>query len=623
MQNDKPWEDRDRLKAWDLVVNKDGSVSSGLLNFPGDSSQIELGLMIFRYAYEPDQREWAFWFLADLWWSEHGLAGEKLLEWNEWGARYIYHFSRERFVSIGGAANTTKSHTTAAWGVMNWMCDPANVAVLLTSTSIKDSKMRVWKSVDRLLTPLIAAGIAPTKLRANGTAPYHKPDKSIFEGAGLFLIAGSKDKERESTSRMIGFKQGPERYKHPITGATLVRSRLIVGADELSELSMAIGHAIMTNLQSQIPQAISLSNPKSKFDAFGEMSEPMGGWEAVNLLEDHEWRTRVGGVYLRMDGEESPNIKAGEVIYDFLPTQEYLDGQKEQHGDNSAAYLRFCRAIFYSAAGAEGVFTMPELRKGKHDEKVHFRQGTTKRIAAFDPSETNDGDNFPLLFGTIGLVGAEGQVPQRILQFDDKPHYLRSDDTVDDIPREFQIARKIVDLCRQEGITSPEAVALDDTMASWAAILETVWGARGLWAVNSNATATDRISIQDPEKTHADIYANRTAEMWFWPKTLVQHGQLRNIPKAAVEQMTGRGIRFGLHGKGGTKLAVEAKKDFRERTGFSPDEADTVFLLVDLAVERYGLHPRAQGPVLAYANRTDDLPMEWFDMAGRSANSWL
>ena len=82
--------------------------------------------------------------------------------------------------------------------------------------------------------------------------------------------------------------------------------------DELSELSESILQAGLTNLsKNPFFQMIGMSNPNSRFDAFGVWSEPNKGWEAIDTQTADEWKTKWGGKYIRLDGERSPNIVLG------------------------------------------------------------------------------------------------------------------------------------------------------------------------------------------------------------------------------------------------------------------------------------------------------------------------
>lgn len=627
-----------RLAKWVPTFDEEtGAWVSGDLAFDDVASEIELALLVFRWAHTPEQREAAFWMFAKLAWLKGDISTQKdLFTYSPWAAVQIQDYCTYRFLAVGGASNSGKSHTLAAFSIASWMSDPSETLVLLTSTSIKDSKKRVWKSIDTLLSPLIKAKLAPTKIRADGSAPFNRTDGTIFDGAGLFIIAGAVGKERDADSKLIGVKASPE-LQTLRDGTVVSRPRLIIGADELSELSPAILSGLR-NLRSQQPLFVGLSNPSSPLNPFGELSEPAGGWDSVNLLEDDSWETKAGGLYRRYDGTKSPNILAGETIYPFLPTEESIQEARDQYGENSIAFLRFIRASFYTAGAADGCYSLAELRQGEALDlrKIDWIEGTTKRIAGLDPSQTNLGDGCTLQFATVGI--RKDGVPH--IDFDTEIHYLHSDDTNVAIPRAFQIARRAIDLCEKEKVT-PDRFVLDDSLGNWGDILVAEWGS-GILQVNSNNRATDR-PLQGGKAeagiglVNSDRYVDRSAELWLAPRVLLRNKQISNLHPKAVEQVTTRGFAYGRGGKGnGVRVSLEPKKVFRQRTGgSSPDEADTAFLLIDLAIERFGLlpaEPRQAVPVsgsgmsdfywgLAVTAAPGDLRA--FDFAGRNDDAFL
>jgi hypothetical protein len=85
-----------------------------------------------------------------------------------------------------------------------------------------------------------------------------------------------------------------------------------------------------------------------------------------------------------------------------------------------------------------------------------------------------------------------------------------------------------------------------------------------------------------------DLYANRVTEIWFAGKELIRCGQLKGVDPELAKEMTARQYET-IKGGEGLRMRVEAKPDFKKRTGYSPDNADAAFLLVDLARNRHGL----------------------------------
>jgi len=136
---------------------------------------------------------------------------------------------------------------------------------------------------------------------------------------------------------------------------------------------------------------IGMSNPSSKFDAFGVWSEPEDGWDSVDTNVDDGWRTKWGGKYIRLDGERSPNILAGETIYPYLPRADQIAEKRELLGTSSRGYMRMVRAVFFDSDEDEGIYSENEITKSGCMNKVRWASSPTK-VAGLDPAFTNGGD---------------------------------------------------------------------------------------------------------------------------------------------------------------------------------------------------------------------------------------
>ena len=196
-------------------------------------------------------REYYFWRLCDELWNHSDLP-EPLMVKHPWAVEMIRAVIRNKYVAIGGAANSGKSHTMAAWAVLNWLAQPRDTLILLTSTTLREARKRIWGSVIGLLTVIEGA---PIKIRDSiGSASYVNEKGILIERAGLALIAAERSRTREAVGKFIGIKQ----------------KRVIVVADELSEISESILQAGLSNLSKNPEfQMIGMSNPNSRFDAFG------------------------------------------------------------------------------------------------------------------------------------------------------------------------------------------------------------------------------------------------------------------------------------------------------------------------------------------------------------------
>ncbi|NBP25560.1 MAG: hypothetical protein EBU81_13635, partial [Proteobacteria bacterium] len=248
--------------------------------------------LLWGYHNHPNVRakEYYFWRCADTLWNSDEER-EKLFEKNPWSELIIRECITNRYLAVGGAASSTKSHTLAGYGIISWLAAPAHTAVLMTSTSLGMARKRIWGSVIDLLSAIDEP--LPLAIRDSiGEANYVDPSGKIHGNRGLSLIAAERSRTREAVGRIIGTKA----------------KRLILIGDELGELSPALTSGAISNLSIN-PQFEykGLSNPASRFDAFGEWATPKNGWESVNVETDDEWDTKWGGKYIRLDGERSPN----------------------------------------------------------------------------------------------------------------------------------------------------------------------------------------------------------------------------------------------------------------------------------------------------------------------------
>ena len=163
------------------------------------------GLLYGLANHESDQaREYYFWRLCDELWN-HDELPEPLMVKHPWAESMIKAVIKNKYVSIGGAASSGKSHTMAAWGILNWVAAPRATLVLLTSTTLREARKRIWGSVISLLTVLDGA---PFKIRDSiGNVAYVNENGTLIEKAGLSLIAAERSKTREAIGKFIGIKQ--------------------------------------------------------------------------------------------------------------------------------------------------------------------------------------------------------------------------------------------------------------------------------------------------------------------------------------------------------------------------------------------------------------------------------
>ena len=512
---------------------------------------------------EPVAREYYFWRVCDELWNNDELP-EPLMVKHPWAEMMIRAAIENKYLAIGGSASSGKSHTMAAWGIVNWLSQPQDTLVLMTSTTLREARKRIWGSVMSLLTVI---DDAPLKIRDSiGNASYVNEKGTLIERAGLSLIAAEKSKTKEAVGRFIGLKQ----------------KRVLLIGDELSELSPAILNAGLTNLsKNPFFQMIGMSNPNSRFDAFGTWSEPKDGWDSIDPNTADEWETKWRGKYLRLDGERSPNIIAGETIYPWLPTEEKLEEDRALLGVESRGYMRMVRAVFFDSDEATGIYSETELANSKAMNSVQW-QGTPVLCCGVDPAFTNGGDRSALVPAKVGY----DHTGQYVIEFG-KAIQLNDDATNKAVPRTYQIVRQIKEHCLRLNIP-PENVSVDATGAGapFCDVLAGEWSNRFM-RVSFGGKASDKRVSANSKLVGTELYVNRVSELWFVGKELMRTRQVFGVDPELAREITARNYD---HVKGTTlRMKIESKPEFKSRFGRSPDLADAAFLALDCARQRLGL----------------------------------
>ena len=512
---------------------------------------------------KPMAKEYYFWRVCDELWNNDDLP-EKLMVRHPWADRMIKNAIRNKYLAVGGSASSGKSHTMAAWGIVNFLSQPQNTLILVTSTTLREARKRIWGSIISLLT---VVEDAPIKIRDSiGNIAYINEKGDLIEKAGLSLIAAEKSKTREAVGKFIGIKQ----------------KRVILIGDELSELSEAILNAGLTNLSKNPDfQMIGMSNPNSRFDAFGVWAQPKNGWDSIDAQIDDEWDTKWGGKYIRLDGERSPNILAGETIYPWLPTEEKLAEDRALLGPESRGYMRMVRAVFFDSEETEGIYSEAELARSGALGKVQC-PGKPIPIAGLYPAFTNGGDRTILYTGKVGY-DTKGQY---VCELGEAIH-LNDDATNKAVPRTYQIVKQIKDHCTKRGI-APENLAVDSTGAGapFCDVLAGEWSSAFL-RVGFGGKASDKRVSANSSLVGEELYVNRVSELWFVGKELVRTKQLFGISGDLAQEICARNYELV---KGNTlRVKIETKADFKSRFGRSPDLADAAFLCLDMARQRHGV----------------------------------
>ena len=500
--------------------------------------------------------------VVDLIWN----AGDTVrsFTWSNWAEDMLYEVCEEKYLSVAGCASSGKSDAFAIWGIVEYLSGPTDTMVLITSTTMREARRRIWKSVVELWDA-VPKGQLPGKLvNSLGFIKGLTPNgKSLFEGTGIALVPAEKKKEKDAIGKLVGVKQK--------------RLRLI--ADELPELPESIVHAAFTNMSTTEDfRMVGLGNPASRFDAFGLFSKPKDGWDSVSEA-DQEWETSRGKC-IRLDVLKCANYVERKMVYPWMPSYENVEQARRDYGEDSQLFYRMYRGFWCPDGASTGIYSEAELTQGLVTQPAKFEDPQSAvLLAAIDPSFSSGGDRCTVMFGRLGMEDGAN-----VLEFLGCEH-LHEDITNRAVPRSHQIARQFRDLCQKRGV-APRNAALDITGAGapLADVISMEWSPEVLGVNFSGRPSSRKVSAHDKAKS-IDRYTNRASELWFAGKELLRTYQLRAIGDEQASEMVSREYSVTAGGK----LTVEPKENYKRRTGKSPDIADAGFILIDLARERHGL----------------------------------
>lgn len=542
------------------------------VNWNSRLTDMHIELIAFRdgtktYGGDEDNRQFHFKNIVKMFW---GTKSKKPFIWNPWTDRMLDAACNHKYFFLSGSASSGKTYFMAMWGIVNWLCAPEETLVLFTSTSLEDSRRRIWGDVEgflqaatddkgRMLLPAkILSSTGKVRTFENGVT---RPDK-----CGLQLIPGDRAKERENIGKLIGAKN----------------KRVLLFADELPELSPALIEAAKSNLMANpFFQMGGSGNFKSLYDPFGQMCEPLDGWGSVTPDFD-DWKTK-DGVCLRFDGLRSPNILEGKDKYAGVYGITQLENHKKL-GENTSTFWRMCRSFPCPEADADRIYAESDLLKGDVvSVNVKWKDEPVK-VSAIDEAFVNGGDE---AIQTDGLFGISTENKQVLLLTYQGP--VRDDVRNKMDNRSVQVAKQWRDNCVAKGI-DPKNAAYDASGGgvAFGGIVSEVWSNAPL-GVQFGGGASDRPASVKDRRPSKEAFANRVAEIWYAGVDFVQSGQIKGVPSECCTELTERRKIETIKSASGLKVRIESKKDMKGRTGGkSPDRADSFLILLELCRERLG-----------------------------------
>lgn len=509
-----------------------------------------------------------------------GVAKRPFL-WNPNAVRIIDKYFEHDFLSCAGHASSGKSEVLAIIAVAEFIADPENTAVLVTSTTLSESRGRIWGRIEfywqecidyfNALGAQMGVKIDPpgALISSSGMIRYKLGDKKD-DTRGIKLVPGKESEVKEGVGRMKGFKAR--------------RLRFLV--DEMSDLSHKLLEGAETNLYVNPDfKMVASFNPASHFDPAGVFSEPENGWASVNILESDGWKTKRGWC-IRFDGNTSPNVVARMERWPGLLTHEKLEGAKKnpEIGENSPAFYQMFRGAWSEVGNADGIYSEAEIIKYLAQKKAEIWESPAVMVGGFDPAFSHGGDRAVLVTAKTGKATCFG-VFKSCIDFEQIIFLDENIDTKQD-KKEFIIAR-LKEACQKHGL-DPKNLAMDatgggDVLATLMARDE--FFANKFMRVQFGGEASE---LTMGGKKGKDRFVDMVSELWYAGKPLLRCGQIKGLKPDMIREMT---LRLYTEQTGGKKkIKVEPKEDMKARLkGRSPDISDSAFLSLFVARSRHGL----------------------------------
>lgn len=502
--------------------------------------------------------------MIDLIWGWRGISR------NPWLDLALGDFSDERaltregkstirVISWTGPKAVGKTHASALFAATFFLASPETTCVTLTSTSKIAMGGRVWG----VIRDLYSEGRDPD-------------DGHPF---GWHMVASQKIIQRvrgDEKFNIACFAVEPgelQKSIDKIKGRHTPRMLLIV--DEANSTPEAIFHVIH-NMKGGCDELVILiiGNAGSYFDSHGRACEPAGGWPTVTI-DDESWKTKgvdewrlPPGLCRHFDGEKSPNVLAGKTIYPHIYSYEnWLDAKK--YGQNSIQYWSQDRGFWPPEGMVNTVFSDPLIARC---DGTGFLDFVANRVtyAFLDPAF--GGDRCCLQLADVGET-ATGLAGIQLRQ----PIYIEPR-VSNEAERDYQIAREVIETCKSANV-KPAQFGSDATGIGRGvhAIIAGEWS-QEILRVEWGGKASDNPSSQADGRPSTEVYANRVTELWFRCREFLEAGQLKGIGIEAVKQFCSREYK-----KEGRRYEMVKKADCKAKLGYSPDEADAIAGLCEVA----------------------------------------
>lgn len=491
------------------------------------------------------------------------------LQWHQWlqdRIKGLCEFSTSSWV---GCATAGKTFDAGLFSMVFWLADPSETSVILTSTTGKMVRKRIWPVIQKLYSRGGQYGLPGNLVDSKTTLQSTKGD----DKHGIFALAVRDG----NTSKAVGDIQG------------LHAKRILLVIDEATDTPEAIFEAI-PNLRKGCAdfRLVVIGNAVSHLDPHGLCCEPRNGWSSVSV-EDEDWETKgvdkweiESGICLHFDGLKSPNYRFQKPLYEYLISKEDVDRAiKTQGGEDTLGFWKYTRGFWAPEGVCKTVLSDALIAKYNARGKLIF-QSNFRKISVLDPAF--GGDRCVQRIGQLGDLSGNrlGIQINEAIEIKLRPQ--------DKEPIHFQIARQVRHNCERAGV-EPKHFALDASGegGGLADILAATWSDQIQRVEFGGAPSDMPTSEQDPRPA-SEVYDRKVTELWFSVRQFVMGQQIGGLTVIDCQELTSRQYTDEKR-----KIKLDTKADCKKKIGRSPDYGDSVALAVELA-RRLGASAGTAGP---------------------------
>ena len=510
---------------------------------------LELELYAFRNRFQPNEGGLGtfnhFRNVTKLMWPK--------MSWNPWLEDQIESLCDHDYVGWAGCGASGKTFSATLFATVWWLANPSKTTVVLTSTTAKMIRKRMWANLQDLV-------------RKSRGFPGNMVDSKMS-------LQAVKGDDRHSISAIAVAEGNTSKAVANIQGIHAERVMVII--DEATDTPEAAFEAC-TNLSKGCREfkMLVIGNPASKYDPHGRFCTPAKGWRSVTI-EDSYWLTERG-ICRRFDGMKSPNISEGRTKYPYLITHDQLLSAMRHEGEQSPTFWKYTRG-FWSPDGMVKTVLSESLIETYTPTKNLIFTTNVQIVAGLDPGF--GGDRCILRFAKVGTANGKISILfQDIVQISPNAQLTE--------PVHYQIANRIKEECSQRNV-APERFGLDSTGegGGLADILTREWGVVHRVEFGGSPSVLP-VSDEDSRPCN-EAYDRKVTELWFSMRKWAVEERLGGLDIETLQEFCAR-----MFDDSKRKISVESKTVMKQRTGKSPDLADAAVVLLDLVRKTSVLEPR-------------------------------